>query len=204
LPYRLKNRKEIHELVKEIQKELETFTPVILICGAGPCQDKINGLIDCDECPTDLKSCCDYNLRERLRDTLRDEGCLSSLFEDNEDITYASMDEKIILRKSEIDLVFIFPNSMGSANELGAFAEDKVIRPKLRVLVPHEFHPFYSASDSYLTSAYQELMAYYRHVYAFSLSDNIHPHPIEIASKLTAVYRRRKLLELSENMDNNS
>lgn len=197
-------REDIHKLTKKLQKELSTFTPNIIICGKGPCSDYVEERLTCDDCPSETKIECFYDLRQRIRDTLKEDGCLAALFEENENIAYASMDEKLLLREEDVDLVFMIPVSEGSASELGSFASDKVIRPKLRVLVPYEFHPWYGSSKSYLTSVYNELMADYGHVYPFSLEGEGHPDPFLIVSTLVSVYKRFKLLELTENKDNNS
>jgi hypothetical protein len=202
MSYKIKTRREIHELVEKFQKEISAFTPVIVICGEGPCRDYFKQGSECDKCPE--SPACPYNLRLRIRDRLRSEGCLASLFEENKDIAYASMDERLILRDDEVDLVVVFPTSMGSASELGSFAMDKMIKKKLRVLVPHEYHPFYGSSDSYLTSVYKELMAEYGHVYPYSLDGKTHPDPSKILSTLVSVYKRFKLLELAGTGNNNS
>ena len=114
------------------------------------------------------------------------------------------MDEKLTLRKEEVDLVIIIPTSEGPISELSSFAEDKIIKPKIRVLVPFEYHPFYGTSKSYVTSVYKELMSEYGHIYPFDVKEKIHPNPLTIVSTLVSVYKRRKLLELTGNMNNKS
>jgi len=196
LPVKFIPRREIHELVRELQIELDTYTPNIVICGESPCRDFSEKRLTCDDCPEDTRSACLYDLRQRMKERLNGEGCIATTFEESVGIMYASMDEKLVLLKEDVDLVFVIPTSEGSISELSSFAEDGGIRPKLRVLVPYVYHPFYGSSDSYLTSVYEELMADYGHVYPFSLDGEVHPDPLDVTSTLVAVYKRRKLLEL--------
>ena len=197
MPVKFIPRREIHELVRELQIELDTYTPNIVICGESPCRDFSEMRLTCDDCPEDTRSACLYDLRQRIKERLNGEGCIATTFEESAGITYASMDEKLILLKDEVDLVVVIPTSEGSISELSSFAEDNKIRPKLRVLVPYMYHPFYGSSDSYVTSVYEELMAEYGHVYPFGLGGEVHPDPLDVASTLVAVYKRRKLLELT-------
>ena len=126
---------------------------------------------------------------------------MATILEEDEDVAYASMDEKLILRKAD---VIVVPTSEGSISELSSFAEDYKIRPKLRVLVPYEYHPFYGLSESYVTSVYAELLADYGHVYPFGIDSEVHPDPLDVVSTLVSVYKRRRLLELNRRWDNNS
>ena len=197
MPVRFVPRREIHELVKELQIELDAYIPNVVICGESPCSDFSEKRLACDDCPRDSRTACLYHLRQRMKERLNSEGCLATTFEDSGGITYASMDEKLVLLKDEVDLVIVIPTSHGSISELSSFTEDDKIRPKLRVLAPYMYHPFYGSSDSYVTSVYKELMAEYGHVYPFGLGSEVHPDPLSIASTLVAVYKRRRLLELT-------
>ena len=194
---KIKPRKELHELVQETQIELDTYLPNIIICGKSPCPDVAEGRLICGDCPGTTRLECMYDLRQRIKLRLIEENCLATTPEENIDPAYASMDEKLLLRKEEIDLIFIIPTSEGSISELSSFADDMKILPKLRVLVPSEFHPFYGPSESYTTSKYLELMSDYGHVYPFDINENFHPDPLQIVSSLVSVYKRRKLLELT-------
>lgn len=196
MPARFKPRREIHELVNELQVELDTYAPNVVICGESPCRSLIERRLACVDCPDRTRSACLYHLRQRMKERLNSEGCLATTFEDSEGIAYASMDEKLILLRDDVDLVFVIPSSEGSISELSSFAEDDRIRPKLRVLVPYVYHPFYGSSSSYVTSVYEELMAEYGQVYPFALGGGVHPDPLDVASTLVAVYKRRRLLEL--------
>jgi len=197
LPVKLVPRREIHELVRELQIELESYTPNIVVCGESPCRDFSERRLACVDCPEDTRSACLYDLRQRIKERLNGEGCIATTFEESAGITYASMDEKLVLLKDDVDLVFVIPTSEGSISELSSFAEDGRIRPKLRVLVPYMYHPFYGSSDSYVTSVYEELMAEYGHVYPFGLGSKVHPDPLDVVSTLASVYKRRRLLELT-------
>ncbi len=197
MPVKLVPRREIHELVRELQIELESYTPNIVVCGESPCRDFSDKRLVCGDCPEDTRSACLYDLRQRIKERLNGEGCIATTFEESAGITYASMDEKLVLIKDDVDLVFVIPTSEGSISELSSFAEDGRIRPKLRVLVPYMYHPFYGSSSSYVTSVYEELMAEYGHIYPFGISSEVHPDPLDVASTLVAVYKRRRLLELT-------
>lgn len=201
---RIGPRKDIHELTKEIQDDINSYVPNIAICGESQCNDFLENKLFCKDCPEDARLECPYDLRLRIRSKLIKESCVAALFEEDENIVYASMDEKLTLRKKGLDLVLIIPTSVGPISELSAFAEDKIIRPKIRVLVPFEYHPFYGKSESYVTSVYKELMSDYGHVYPFDVHEKMHPDPLTIVSTLVSVYKRRKLLDLTENMDNKS
>jgi hypothetical protein len=204
LPTRLKSRKQIHELLRELQLELEAYIPNIVICGESPCDNFSKQLLTCDICSVDTRTECMYHLRQMIKQRLNEESCLATIIEEDEDVAYASMDEKLILRKADVDLVIVIPTSEGSISELSSFAEDYKIRPKLRVLVPYEYHPFYGLSESYVTSVYAELLAEYGHVYPFGIDSEVHPDPLDVVSTLVSVYKRRKLLELNRRRDNNS
>ena len=201
---RIKPRKDIHELIKETQIENDAYVPNIAICGESPCDDYGEDRLSCEDCPADTRLECLYDLRQRIKRDLIEAGCIAALFEEELNFEYASMDEKLTLRKKDVDLVLIIPTSIGPISELSSFAEDKIIRPKIRVLVPFEFHPFYGTSESYMTSVYKELMSDYGHVYPFNVHEEVHPDPLTIVSTLVSVYRRRKLLELTGNMNNKS
>ena len=193
-------RKSIPELTKESQLVIDSFVPNIVICGESQCPEFKEGKLCCEDCPGDTRLECRYDLRKRIKSALMEQGCLAGLFEELEGIEYASMDEKLILRNEHLDLVFIIPTSIGPISELSSFWEDKIIRPKIRVLVPVEYHPFYGEGEGYMDSVYKELMSDYGHLYPFNVRDGTHPDPLTIASTLVEVYKRRKLLELTENI----
>lgn len=199
---RIKPRKEIHEIIKDTQVEIDAYVPNIAICGESPCDNLIEGRLSCENCPRDIRLKCYYYLRQMIKEFLIEEGCIAALFEEEDTSAYASMDEKLTLRKEDVDLVLIIPTTIGPVSELSSFAEDKVIRPKIRVLVPFEFHPFYGESESYMTSVYKELMSDYGHVYPFDINGKLHPDPLTIVSTLVSVFKRRKLLDLTRNVDN--
>lgn len=201
---RIKPRKDIHELIKETQIENDAYVPNIVICGESPCEDYKAERLSCEDCPADALLACPYDLRQRIKRALIEAGCIAALFEDELNFEYASMDEKLILRKEDVDLVLLIPTSNGPISELSSFAEDKMIRPKIRVLVPFNFHPFYGTSTSYVTSVYKELMSDYGHVYPFDINEELHPDPLTIVSTLVSIYKRRKLLELTRTVTNKS
>jgi len=128
-----------------------------------------------------------------IKDRLNEENCLAITFEEDFELEVASVQEQILLRNEEVDIVFIIPDSEGSAAELALFARDPIIKTKLRVLVPHEFHPLYTEETSFLTSYYLELMSDLGHIYPYDPDDETHPSSQKIASKMMQSYRLRKL-----------
>ena len=120
---------------------------------------------------------------------LTDNYCEEKDFEEDFELEIASIEEKIILKNEEVDLVIIIPDSEGSAAELGVFSQDPLIRPKLRILVPHQYHPLYSGGDSYLSSLYLELMSVHGHIYPIDPLRELHPDGVAVASMMMRSYR---------------
>lgn len=186
------DRARIHKLLAEYQKELETVVPVVVICGAGKCDVERF----CEDCDPSEKLGCIYDQRKRISQVLNESSCISILFEEDFDLDIASIEEQIILRNDDVEIVFIIPSSVGSAAELALFARDPIIKPKLRVLVPYQHHPLYAKSRSFLTSHYLELMSELGHIYPFDPSEEHHPSAITIASMMMDSYRLNKLSKL--------
>ena len=143
----------VRALIDEHQRQLDTVVPLVVVCGPKRCEDG-----NCGVCDEELKSICMYDQRNGIKRRLNEEGCIATTFEEDFELEIASIEEKIVLRGGEVDLVFVIPDSEGSAAELGIFSQDPLIRPKLRILVPHQYHPLYSGGDSFLSSLYLELM----------------------------------------------
>ena len=93
MPVKLVPRREIHELVRELQIELDTYTPNIVVCGESSCRGFSEKRLACVDCPEDTRSACLYDLRQRIKERLNGEGCIATTFEESAGITYASMDE---------------------------------------------------------------------------------------------------------------
>jgi hypothetical protein len=74
-------------------------------------------------------------------------------------------------REDEVEKVIVILASEGSVVELAQFARDPKIRPKLVVLVPYQYHPWYSEKGSFLTSLYMEIMGVVSHIYPYDRYD---------------------------------
>ena len=189
----------VHLLLKEHQKMLDTIVPLVVICGPKKCEREIS----CEKCEPSDKLQCMYNQRTEIKQQLNRENSLATTFEEDFELDIASIEEQIILKKDEVDLVILIPDSEGSAAELALFAQDPIIRNKLRVFVPHQYHPLYSVSDSFLTSLYWSLMPVFGHIYPIDPTEDRHPNGVVIASKMMHAYRLYKLsIFLSENGTN--
>lgn len=192
--YDLIDGNALKKIYDELKIRLNNIVPLVVICGPGKCDPDE----DCSTCGPEKKMDCMYDQRNALKTALNDYGCLATTFEEDLELEYASLEEQIILREPEVDIVFIFPDSRGSAAELLQFTRDPVIRPKVRVLVPHQFHPLYAESVSYLTSVYQELMATHGHVYPYDCRDETHRTPEYIALMMMGAYRLYRMAHAPE------
>src|SRR6266568_2527576 len=76
----------------------------------------------------------------------------------------ASVLERAILSRADVDLVFVSVESWGIATEFGQFHTDPRIASKLRVLVDPEHHPLHDPRDGYLKDLYLPHLAAYGHV----------------------------------------
>lgn len=187
--FRVLNGEKIREIYRDYQEKLKNVVPIVVLCGPGKCEEG-----SCEDCPDMKKNECMYHIRLSLAEQLTEQNCLPVIFEEELDLEIASIEETIILRNKEVDIVIVFPNSKGSAAELAFFARDNLIRPKLVVFVQHQFHPLYSDSESFLTSVYKELMSILGHVYPYDLTGKKHPTPLKIISLLMYSYRLNKVL----------
>jgi len=192
--YDLIDENALKTIYDELRYRLNNIVPLVVICGPGKCDPDE----DCTACDLEKKTHCMYHQRNALKTALNENGCLATTFEEDLELEYASLQEQIILREPEVDIVFIFPDSRGSAAELLQFTRDPVIRPKVRVLVPHRYHPLYMESESYLTSVYRELMATHGHVYPYDPKNETHRTPEYIALMMMRAYRLYRLAHLPE------
>lgn len=174
----------VRALIDEHQRQLDTVVPLVVVCGPKRCADG-----NCGVCDVELKSRCMYIQRDQIKRRLNEENCIATTFEEDFELDIASIEERIVLRREEVDLVFIIPDSEGSAAELGIFSLDPRIRPKLRILVPHQYHPLYSEGDSFLSSLYLELMSVHGHIYPVDPLQEIHPDGMTVASAMMRSYR---------------
>ena len=192
--YDLIDENALKKIYDELRYRLNNIVPLVVICGPGKCDPDE----DCTACDLEKKTHCMYHQRNALKTALNENGCLATTFEEDLELEYASLQEQIILREPEVDIVFIFPDSRGSAAELLQFTRDPVIRPKVRVLVPHRYHPLYMESESYLTSVYRELMATHGHVYPYDPKNETHRTPEYIALMMMGAYRLYRLAHMPE------
>lgn len=192
--FKIINSEKINELYEKSFKDLDNIVPLVIICGPGKCDENI----ECKLCTGFQQEGCMYNLRRELKRYLNDNNCLAATFEEDFNLKLASLEEQIILKEEEVDLVIIIPCSIGASAELGLFSKDPQIRKKLRVIVPSEFHPFYCREESFLTSVYMELLSDYGHVYPFGAQDSVHPSAELVIGTLVESYRLKKLLRSKE------
>jgi len=108
-----------------------------------------------------------------------------------------SLCEEAMLSKGDIELAFVNVQSWGTATEFAQFHKNSTIAPKLRVLVPHEYHPLYGNSKSYLTDLYLTHTAIFGHVYAIDdARTSAFPPSRQVIMKLAERYRQCKVLGL--------
>jgi hypothetical protein len=181
-------QEKLGELYQKLQDSLNADTPIVVVCGPAKCDDGL-----CDVCDQERKDECFYHERIVLKQCLRAENCLPALFEEDFDLVIASLEETILLREDEVEKVIVIPASEGSAAELAQFARDPKIRPKLVVLVPYQYHPWYSEKESFLTSLYMEIMGVVGHIYPYDRTGDKHPKASEIVTTLMRSYRLNKL-----------
>lgn len=182
------NGEKFNEIYDRLQSKLKTDTPIVVLCGPAKCDDGV-----CECCDQEKRDVCYYYERMVLKECLRAENCVPVLFEEDFDLVIASLEETIILHDSEVEKVVIIPASEGSAAELAQFARDPIVRSKLIVLVPFQFHPWYSDSTSFLTSLYEEIMGVVGHVYPYDRAGKRHPTASLILTTLMRSYRLNKL-----------
>ena len=138
---------------------------------------------------------CRLSHRRRLADMLTRHGFTALVPEDDFPRGSPSTYEAAYLRDEAIDVAFIFPESLGSATEFGQFLDDKIIAPKLIVLVPRPYHPIYGERGGYLSDAYMKHIAQYGHVYAYDESGrSAFPKSSEIIFKICQT--RRSLMSV--------
>ncbi len=128
------------DLIRELNARMKSieglYVPLIIVCGAGkPLDDNAiaNGI--CSELDP-------YALRQQLIDVLNENGFNAVMFEGAFDLTVPSIDELEVCRYPEVDKVVVFSHSPGAISEYTSFLEDPIIRSKLVILVPEEYHPF--------------------------------------------------------------
>jgi len=187
----LRDQGVLNDIYKSLQEELHKDPPIVVLCGPGKCEED-----SCERCDEEKKLDCFYHERLMLRQRLREEDCMPVIFEEDFNLAIASLEETLLLYHDEIDKVVVIPASEGSAAELALFARDKIINRKLIVLVPYEYHPWYSDSASLLTSLYIEILGSCGHIYPFDKKGENHPLATDILSSVMRSYRLNKIADL--------
>ena len=164
-------RESIQEKRRELERHVKETCIIVALLGAGG-----------------------YGLERRrnIDKKLEKEGILSLIPEDDfaPDVAPSSTEEAV-LERADVDLIFINVESWGSATEFGQFHDKNNIAPKLRVLTPHEYHPMYGSSTSYLTDLYLTHMVKHGHVYAYDDSSrSTFPTSEKIVMTIATRYRR--------------
>jgi hypothetical protein len=101
------------------------------------------------------------------------------------------VNEKFIVERDDVDLVFVNPASWGSVLEFGQFAKTPKTARKLRILVKRRHHPLYGAGG-YVTSSYFTHELIYGHVYICKSASDSKSERIWIPSK------RQLILKIAE------
>ena len=165
-------KKRIREKLSELERSIKENYMVVALLGAGG-----SGI---DE-------------RRRIARILEADGIVALIPEDDFPEFAPSLIEEVILKKADIDLIFINVESWGTVAEFSQFHDKKDIALKLRVLVQHSYHPLYGSSKSYLTDLYLTHLAKYGHVYAYSV-EGLFPTPERIIRILARRYKELKFL----------
>jgi len=147
-----------------MMEEFEGCSLTILIFGAGfpkNCIKKCD-----DDCPNIN---CKAKIRREISNKIEEQGHIVQFLEDF-DLPVPAIDEKIFIKKKEVDLVFILPESQGSQFEFSNFIEDPEIAPKLRIFVDSKYHPLDSnrKDKSVLINGYLVFLTQYGHVYSYN------------------------------------
>jgi hypothetical protein len=121
--YDLINGNSLKKIYDELRSRLNNIVPLVVICGPGKCDPDE----DCTTCEPEKKVECMYHQRNALKKTLNNNDCLATTFEEDLELEYASLQEQIILREPEVDIVFIFPDSRGSATSVEAHRKGNII-----------------------------------------------------------------------------
>lgn len=169
LSYRDRVRQELSELERRVRESCI----VVALLGAGG-----KGIVE----------------RRKIGQRLEAKGIIALIPEDDFPEFSPSLIEEVILRRADIDLIFINVESWGTVAEFVQFHDEKDIAPKLRVLVQHAYHPLYGNSTSYLTDVYLTHLAVYGHLYAYGNEECGFPTSERIIMVLANRYKELKFL----------
>ncbi len=146
------SRDFIRDLNARIKSIEGLYVPLIMVCGAGKPADN-DALVNNAQYELDP-----YVIRQQLIQVLNENGFIAIMFESNFDLTVPSIEELEVCRYPEIDKVIVFSHSPGAISEFTSFLEDPVIRGKLVILVPEEYHPFTNPFPGYLDSVFWRVL----------------------------------------------
>ncbi len=146
-----------------MMEEFEGCSLTILIFGVGYPKNCIK---KCDDCEN---TNCKAKIRREISNKIEEQGHIVQFLEDF-DLPVPAIDEKFFIKKREVDLVFILPESQGSQFEFSNFMEDSEIAPKLRIFVERKYHPLDSNIEdkSLLSNGYLVFLTQYGHVYSYN------------------------------------
>jgi vacuolar-type H+-ATPase subunit F/Vma7 len=140
-------------------------------------------------------------IRRQIKRMVLEENPATTIFIPDDDVPRegnSTLYEKDILRRIEIDLVFIAPGSPGSFTEFGQFSENTEIARKMRVLVDHSQHPLHANPPTgYVTSAELVFLAKYGAVYAIRGTSDLFPDMAHAILIITDISRQVKYFEKS-------
>lgn len=93
-----------------------------------------------------------------LVDALNSNGFNAVTFEERFELRSPSVEEIKVCRYEEVDKVVVFSHSPAAISEYSSFVEDPVVRMKLVILVPTEYHPYYNLRPGYIDSVFWRLI----------------------------------------------
>jgi hypothetical protein len=109
--------------------------------------------------------------------------------------TGPSLVEPLLFAGDDIDLVFLYVESIGSSAELGMLQSDLLIARKLRIIVPGKYHPLVGDPAGFLQDLYMTHLAALGHVYPADGGETITaPSADELILKLSTRYQQVKAL----------
>lgn len=166
---------KIRKVIRELESQVKDTCIIVVLLGAGG-----KGV----------------EKRRSICKRLEENGMLVLIPEDDfaPDVAPSAVEEEV-LRLADVDLIFVNVESWGSTTEFGQFHDKEEIAPKLRVMVPHTYHPLYGNSVGYLTDLYLTHLAKYGHIYAYDDDEeSAFPTSEGIVITLASRYRLLKAL----------
>ena len=160
-----KRKKLVDDLDSRIRKRRGQYVPTIIVCGAGEKRGT-------DQVNKDTNDFDPFLVRRDLVDRLNEFGFFALMFEEDFDLKVPSLEELEVCRFPEVDKVVVFSHSPAAISEFSSFMEDPLIRTKLVVLVPEEYHPFSNPDPGYLDSVFWRILVEGGQVLPYDASQN--------------------------------